>query len=124
MVKLLKSANPDDGSIVPVVIDETGDSLKVTSLALSRADSEGNPRAFHAEVVFDTTEGHFARGFDYDLVVSVHVLTEGHVAPMTETFYNFSRSDGGQSQSMSTNSGGDGAIHAILVKNSLVESDS
>jgi len=117
MVKLLQTENPDGGPNLPVVVDIRHESVDVTHVKITRGDTEGSPRAFHAAVGFDTSTASFPTDTSRDFRVEVCVLTEGWVATMQDVLTVEQESDIGKSwDDLATTSSGDGAIHAVLVK--------
>ncbi|MET3509871.1 hypothetical protein [Plantibacter flavus] len=117
MVKLLQTNNPDGGPRIPVVVDIRSGSVDVTKVEITRGDNEGSTRAFHAAVGFDTSAALFPEGASRGFYVEVYVLTEGWVATMQDVLTVEKESDIGKSwDDLVTTSGGDGPIHAVLVK--------
>ncbi|AQX81781.1 hypothetical protein BWO91_19110 [Plantibacter flavus] len=117
MVKLLKTANPDGGPSIPVVVEIRSGSVDVTHVEITRGENEGSTRAFHAAVGFDTSTASFPTGASRTFYVEVHVLTEHWVATMQDAMTVEKEPDIAKSwDDLATTSGGDGAIHAVLVK--------
>lgn len=114
MIKLLHTQDPDTGVTIPVVVD--WHIVDVTAVSLSRADSEGNPRALHATVALDNSQPLPREGELHELVVDLRVLTENYAAPMNDFQSIKSTSDIDSEWDMSTNSGGDGKTHAVYVR--------
>lgn len=119
MVKLLIATNPDNGNRVPVVVDTTD--VDVKSVKIFRGDVEGNSQALNADVTFDTSVPLPQPHQDYDLEVTVHVLTDGHVVPMMTGTPITSMADLQQPWDLASASGGLGDIQAVLVKTVLRE---
>ena len=117
MIKLLQTQNPDDATKIPVVLDASD--VGVTGVTLSRASVEGNPRALNADVSFDKSLRLPEEGREHQLRVELYVLTEGHVAIMTDSQPLKSIGDLEASWDLATTSGGHGDIHAVLVKTFL-----
>ncbi|MCA1307990.1 hypothetical protein LC082_13895 [Microbacterium esteraromaticum] len=114
MIKLLHTKDPDTGVSIPVVVDSHV--VGVSAVSLSRGDSEGNPRALHAVVAFESSEPLPREGDVHLFVVDLHVLTENFAAPMQESQEIKSISGLEPEWDMSTNSSGDGKIHAVHVQ--------
>jgi hypothetical protein len=119
MVKLLFTTNPDNGNQVPVILDTS--SIDVTGVTLSRGSVEGNSRALNADVSFDTSVNVPKPGVERQFDVRLHVLTEGHVVPMTEGMTIKSVGELQKPWDLASTSGGHGDIHAVLVKTILHE---
>ena len=114
MIKLLHTKDPDTGVSVPVVVDSHV--VGVSAVSLSRADSEGNPRALHAIVAFNSSEPVPSEGKAHVFVVDLHGLTENFAAPRQESQEIRSIGEIEREWDMSTNSSGDGKIHAVHVQ--------
>ena len=129
MLALLNAVSPDTGDQIPVIVDDSP--VTVTSVAISRGESEGADRALKAHVTIDVTSVEpFAEPqyFEVRLWVFTDAQPEGseiaspakHVPTMIEyTSLNHPGDVLPEAWDLQTNSEGEGDVRAVLVRTSL-----